>query len=1357
MALVPTLLIVGLVTIVVVMFFNLATVQMRTSTSHVATVELASLRDLAVNSVIGQLRQGTTETNALWTSQPGALRTFATDGGAPANVYKLYSARDMVVAASSLTTPAARNLETDVPVDWDTLPDVYANLNEPGIDSTGRVTFPIVDPRAMDQPSPVYPGSRTPEGFRYSGQQAVTKTNINGVVAPGGTPSSQRLPMPVQWMYILADGSLGVIDRVTRTFVPFSGQNPATASNPIVGRAAFWTDDETSKININTASEGIYWDTPRCVTDQEIAFAKQPPTRNEVQRFGGHPATTSLSTVFYPGERLVPGVGDSNAKLEKIYAVAPRVNHKGTSNTSAGIMGGNASAVAFDLDRLYASVDEFLLASPPSTGTLTPGTAYSRSAVQELVQGDPERLDRVRFFLTAESRAPEMTSAGMPRMCLWPVYYDHNSTTHRTSFDNVAGFCTTLGNEIGKIQPFHFRRNSARTNEGEFVNESDFAVDTTKDPWKIGSVGNGNLATYMLAQLKLKKQGYSKTFGEKYDTIYGSPSTKLHNSGTGIMGIMEYVRQTNLHDTSTATGGAKIKAYGEAGSDWIGSEISGQVNSIQMGKYPPAFNSSSNTVLKRGTNQVFTNGIGREYTVSEFGLVFNLAAEHRADGGKFNPDLVDYLELPKGTKAIQASPVFEVFCPGQGYTMVAASSSAQAKLLGNLRLKTDTLGIRKPQGLMVDGKREDAAGYGTHNLSVAHLAYLAGGNPPTATVAKQSTGSWWNGWGGCGGRWLYADNNSSPGASVKTAADLDKPSHDLPNQYSRGYFLIASADKKMTITLDDARTSNIKNTLEIGIGNQRDGDFAGHLLYIKLPTDGIEVPVPEEPALLKPTMGARIIAARASGNKRYTDPTTTEPGVETIDRNDVVRTWVVRHGDYRLCYIRQTEGTSLPDAQRLFTPHPKWDSAKKQIHSFTKSGGGWELDAIRPARSIVAGALYSALYQPDFVIDPTSPTFLANIPTNYPYSVDPSETRDWDNGTGIAPDGAYWNKPDDVAKIWDGSIPPYFQTRNWDGVIIGATNETTAPNQLIPSAVMFGSIPSAGSTGLQWTTYLFRPEITAGGHLGAKDHSTGGNMPGAPPDHAMLDWFWMPVVQPYAISEPFSTAGKINMNYRMVPFTNITRATGLHAVLKSEQLLAIPTLAAATYKLYSEPSPNGGSGPGGARGWRHYIDADKTMLQWEDKFDSGEVFKHASEVCEQFLVPEGEASSASSSSSVRSAMQSFWDSHRLTGDNSLERPYANIYPRLTTRSNTYRIHFLVQTITKARSTEPGKFVKDTDTITGESQGDALVERSIDPNDPALGTSDYNYINAALTGTLSTAKSLDSLYSWRIRHYRKFSR
>ena len=90
------------------------------------------------------------------------------------------------------------------------------------------------------------------------------------------------------------------------------------------------------------------------------------------------------------------------------------------------------------------------------------------------------------------------------------------------------------------------------------------------------------------------------------------------------------------------------------------------------------------------------------------------------------------------------------------------------------------------------------------------------------------------------------------------------------------------------------------------------------------------------------------------------------------------------------------------------------------------------------------------------------------------------------------------------------------------------------------------------------------------------------------PDHLWMDYFWMPVVQPYVISEPFSTAGKVNMNYQILPFQYIRRATALHAVMKAEKILAIPNRNVDDYKTGA-----------GNRKWRHFIDIDETLKQWD--------------------------------------------------------------------------------------------------------------------------------------------------------------
>ena len=112
---------------------------------------------------------------------------------------------------------------------------------------------------------------------------------LAGTVIGGGEEA--RLPMPVEWLYVLEDGTLGVLDEGNRFVANGGGGSRASEENRIVGRVAYWTDDEGCKVNVNTASEGIPWDTPRCVSRKDVAYGEKQPVRNEVQRWPGHPAS----------------------------------------------------------------------------------------------------------------------------------------------------------------------------------------------------------------------------------------------------------------------------------------------------------------------------------------------------------------------------------------------------------------------------------------------------------------------------------------------------------------------------------------------------------------------------------------------------------------------------------------------------------------------------------------------------------------------------------------------------------------------------------------------------------------------------------------------------------------------------------------------------------------------------------------------------------------------------------------------------------------------------------------------------------------------------------------------------------
>jgi uncharacterized protein (TIGR02600 family) len=341
---------------------------------------------------------------------------------------------------------------------------------------------------------------------------------------------------------------------------------------------------------------------------------------------------------------------------------------------------------------------------------------------------------------------------------------------------------------------------------------------------------------------------------------------------------------------------------------------------------------------------------------------------------------------------------------------------------------------------------------------------------------------------------------------------------------------------------------------------------------------------------------------------------------------------------------------------------------------------------------------------------------------------------DWDNGPHFVLDGALINKADEGARrhehgrdggdiFAEGSTPYIGWFHNPQDA--GPQQDTFfSPNRQVSSPVMFGSLSTGVKRGHPWQTLLFRPAID--GLPGGKNHP--GSAQAGPPDHLLLDLFWMPIVEPYAISEPFATAGKINMNYQVAPFTYIKRDTGMRAVLQSAKLTALnPTQNnyIANYKLTGSLGQEYGSGGGVGVVLRRNIDLDKTLRQFDWRFAENKPFISASEICDIPLIPAelrqhfnvSFPANASRASDYAAPLKAFWERHKLTGDNSLERPYTHIYPRLTTRSNTYTVHVRVQSLRKSPGgpADVKLFREDRDAVSGDFRGSFVVERYLDPN------------------------------------------
>ena len=360
---------------------------------------------------------------------------------------------------------------------------------------------------------------------------------------------------------------------------------------------------------------------------------------------------------------------------------------------------------------------------------------------------------------------------------------------------------------------------------------------------------------------------------------------------------------------------------------------------------------------------------------------------------------------------------------------------------------------------------------------------------------------------------------------------------------------------------------------------------------------------------------------------------------------------------------------------------------------------------------------------------------------------------DFDNGFGELPDGPYINKPDEGAVYPNTNYRVYYDN---SGVNTYQQVDTLAnpsysfsPQRQVPSPVMFGSLPTGAPVGARapkpWQTLLFQPGAT--GHFGLN----------APKDEYLLDLFWMPQASPYAISEPFSTAGKVNLNYQILPFTYIDRSTAIQSVLCSEKVAQVAASQAGTYKKDTAGATSN-TGFSAARQPLNLSEANGTLRQFAAKFSAFSVFKAAAEICDVYLVPQNETWTSDS------AAQAAWygSGYSLVGDNTREKPYADIYSRITTKSNTYTVYYRVQTL-KNPSASPSTWTEGTGAITGEFRGSTSLERYLDPN---LQIPDYGGLSANI---LYSTPSLDSFvadssgnptsqlyYKWRVVENTRFA-
>jgi uncharacterized protein (TIGR02600 family) len=599
--------------------------------------------------------------------------------------------------------------------------------------------------------------------------------------------------------------------------------------------------------------------------------------------------------------------------------------------------------------------------------------------------------------------------------------------------------------------------------------------------------------------------------------------------------------------------------------------------------------------------------------------------------------------------------------------------------------------------------------------------------------------------------------------------------------------------------------------------------------------------------------------------------------------SDVVRSLQPGHGDARMIYAKAV----VQDTD--WSPHPLYDSDTAfMAHNFSNYGAGSEAGFDRSGdpsleiqgienptkRTLPQSVLVSAGQTPDAPYSGVNDNRVNSVTNSLSPAYLCQRYYDFDETDPGGRVGTFINKADEgnfAVGDYQGSGWPravewratYFRSDSFGARFAPGAQSFFTPNRMVSSPVMMGSLPSRvhyaskngpdasnGGNGA-WTNLLFRPYLQLNGALGRHPGQA------TPPDHYLLDLFWMPVVEPYAISEPLSTAGKVNMNYQMLPFTHIRRATALHAVMKGELFAALPNVDMTRARSVRRGfGPQGSTAPvfrsettalgDPAAKWHRTIAIDRmniengtadnpwwvnhqrasqrvvgTLRQFEERFNFGAsdvdkgpaavggnslndggmgsnfrsgLFRSASQICEIHLIPsrvtvagnqrdqtvfagtpfssivQGADKDANENikpdeldtySDRQAAMQKFWNAHAATGDNTRESPYANLYAKLTTRSNTFRVHVRAQTIKKAlRGNQDNgwaidNFTPGEDEVTGEYRGSFLLERYIDQQDlVTAGTAaDFTQGNPM---DENAHPPLDSYYRFRVIESKRFA-
>ncbi|HSI84836.1 MAG TPA: Verru_Chthon cassette protein A [Candidatus Methylacidiphilales bacterium] len=1340
-ALVIVLAMLVLMTVVVLCFFVSASIERRESSAEANLMAARNLSAATVDLVKSTISQATSgyesdSNGALdrtkitsWASQPGLIHTWKQDG-TPDRSFRLYSSSELSKAGNlDLNDEAAAF--SSWKVGDASFNSLWCDINAPASNKDNVRSYPVMTPpRALDADAGVVTDDLATTGVQ-EGVQGFSVTSPPGFTI-GKTPSAANnpAPMPVKWLYVLKDG---------RFVNPAATGNPdevkvegATVDNPILGRVAYWTDDETCKVNINTASEGTFWGIPTARSIEEVRLGQYQPSRNEFQRYPGHPAATCMSAVF-------PSFAPASAGS---FVLAPRTEWGGSE---AGTKQPVGQAMKIRTERLLASVDELIFQASGAPRTQQPAGVAT-----------VDQISRARFFLTASSRAPEETLLNTPRISMWPITTDSISTAATTAetrqdvFDKTLKFCGTLAN-----QTYYFTRAVALSPTYDYDNLP----------------RNQQLFAYLQYLTSARIPGY----GGSWETKYGAD-----NRDALLTQAFDFIRSgPNLVRTSDMLPTGRVK------SGYTVTTSNPAVGTVQNAAFAKLV-----VPIRIGTHK----GMGNFVSITEVGLSFYTEKVEALDMAGFpiattTESGVSYV-IPKD-KAKKVRYTFrpllmvETFSPTLGWARTPY-------FVNGAPTRTDKRSIRiQATGTSMTMSANPANG-GTGSGPITMPWGKAAEMRLTPTIDKS-----WDSGGSMFSPSIFLLN--MPNGRVDNG--LSWPPNNTTGYSYRGQPITmtfdvpvfpATADafadavdaKNRTLTrlealltramasskLEDPpagwapRMTFSGGTIRVDIGFTNEADTIApadivqsvevtlpQMTNLPVPTATYNNDTPNINYKTRPLDAAALSAHNASRDDflaRWTQLSGTDRSL-TIQSGDVVRSLEISgggnsRGDWRLSTLQQNVPASwfgsptAPDE-----PTYALDSDRHRVHSFSWNrdsmasyapSGARLVENVKFYATTTFGSGANAASQRPTSSSLSSATMLGGAP------------GDWSNEIGINPDGALFAMPDIAALGRLSGTSDHYSYFGFPDITTAGTDGMTdelqyklmySPNRQMFSPMQFGSLltQADSATPHPWQTLLFCPNSAT--------TVAGTSHPGevSPPDHLFADLFWMPVVDPYPISDRLSTAGKINLNYQIAPFTHIRRATGLYALLKAMKITALAdSLATGTSSHYKM----GGSAsvltyPSSAT--RYDLAIEETLKGMDARFSAGEVFRSASAIAECFLYPASTSGVPLVTYAPGDvAIKTWWKDKRITGDNSRENPYSQLYPRVTTKSNTFTVHYRVQSLKKVRTDADQDLWKESrDVVESEYRGSSTIERYIDPNDTRL--PDFG-------DPANYSKSLGTYYRWR---------